>query len=884
MQGMDDRKVKGMAIFNVFGRGSVTEIGMRNEKSRRQGTHGRRIRVLLLVSLVCGLALSVNGVKSQEQPWMNSKLPIAKRVDLLLQQMTLDEKITMVHGWGGSPYVGYVPANTRLGIPALNLEDGPCGVADGMTNVTQFPAAIAISASWNLNLMKRYGRDMATEELGKGANIQLGPTVNILRNPVWGRSFESLGEDPYLNGQMAIADIDGIQSTGAMACLKHYDAYNQEFDRGNGSANVDERTLHEIYMPAFDIAVKQAHPASIMTAYNRINGIFCSENRYILTNVLFHRWAYPGFTMSDWGGTHSTVDAANNGLDMEMPDGQYFGDALKTAIQNGTVSEATLNDKVRRILFEMFRFHLFTKKPIGSPAAHVDTPEHAQFTRIAAEQGTVLLKNEGSILPLNSNRVHSIAVIGFDASTNPKSAGGGSASVIAPYVITPLQGIKNRIGSKISVQYAEGVASNTGAMPAIPSQYLSPSDQSAGHGLQGEYFSNTNLEGQPTATKTVPNIDFNWHGGPAARDVGGDNWSARWTGTLTPPKTGEYVFSLTSDDGSRLYIGNQLLINNWGNHAAQTVTASISLNANQAYPIRVEYFQGTGDSLITLGWRMPGGMSMMDEATALARKSDVAVVFANDFESEGGDRPDLSLPNNQDQLIEAVSEANPNTIVVLNTGAPVLMPWIKQVKGIVEAWYPGQEDGNSIAAVLFGDMNPSGKLPMTFPKNAQDIPANTVEQYPGVNQVSHYTEGIFVGYRYYDKNGIQPLFPFGFGLSYTKFAFSGLRLSSSRLSKNQGLTVTLDLKNTGNRDGAEVVQVYAGDPVSTGEPPKQLAGFSKVFLRKGQTKRVQIDIAPRAFAYWSMAKHDWVTASGKYKIMVGDSSRNILLNGAVDIH
>lgn len=880
---MDDRKVKGMAIFKVFTRCSIAENRRRHRKTPRIKSYGRNAGVLFLVSLVFGFTLSSIGVNAQEQPWMNSKLPITKRVGLLLKQMTLDEKITMVHGWGGSSYVGYVPANTRLGIPALNLEDGPCGVADGMTNVTQFPAAIAISASWNPKLMNRYGFDIATEEMGKGANIMLGPTVNILRNPVWGRSFESLGEDPYLNGRMAIASIEGIQKSGAMACLKHYDAYNQEYDRGNGSANLDERTLHEIYMPAFDAAVKEAHPASIMTAYNRINGVFCSENRYILTNVLFHRWAYPGFTMSDWGGTHSTVNAANNGLDMEMPDGQFFGDALKSAIQNGTVSEATLNDKVRRILFEMFRFHMFSRKPTGSPSAHVDTPEHAQFTRVAAEQGTVLLKNEGNILPLNSNRIHSIALIGYDASTAPKSAGGGSASVIAPYVISPLQGIKNRVGSKINVQYAEGVSSNTGAMPAIPAQYLSISEIGGGRGLQGDYFTNTNMQGQPTATKVVPNIDFNWHGGPSAKGVGGNNWSARWTGFITPPKSGQYEFSLTSDDGSRLYIGNQLLINNWGNHAAQTVTASMNLNANQAYPIRVEYFQGTGDSLITLGWRMPGGVSMMDEATALARKSDVAVVFANDYESEGGDRSDLSLPNNQDQLIEAVASANPNTIVVLNTGAPVLMPWIHQIKGLIEAWYPGQEDGNSIAAVLFGDVDPSGKLPMTFPKNADEIPANTAEQYPGVKEVSHYTEGIFVGYRYYDKNGIQPLFPFGFGLSYTKFAFSGLRLSSAKLSKNQGLTISLDLKNTGHRDGAEVVQVYVGDPVSAGEPPKQLAGFSKVFLRKGQSKRVQIKIAPRAFAYWSMATHNWVTVSGKYKIMVGDSSRNIFLNGVADI-
>jgi beta-glucosidase len=831
------------------------------------------IMLSLYTSARC--AAPVQSAKSRH----SSTSSIEQKVNALLNRMTMDEKLSMVHGWPGSPYVGYVPAIPRLGIPALKLEDGPAGVADGMTKVTAFPAPISISASWDPSLMKRYGRTLAEEEWGKGANIALAPTVNILRNPVWGRSFESLGEDPYLNGRMGVASILGIQSVGVIATVKHYDAYNQEYDRGNGSVTVSERALHEIYMPAFDAAIKEAYPGAVMPAYNRINGTFCSENRYILHDVLKGEWKYPGFTMSDWGGTHSTLAAANNGLDMEMPDNTFFGAPLKKAVQDGNVSMSVLDDKVRRILRQMFRFNLFTRIQNGNSSSVVTSPEHTRLALNAEEEGTVLLKNKAGILPLNSKRIHTIALIGYDASTNPKAVGGGSASVVPPYVITPLAGIRKRAGSNIQVSYAEGVASTAGALPAIPSQYLSPSEGDSTHGLKAEYFSNKTFSGEPVITKTDSQINFNWHGGSPGDGIGGAQWSARWNGILTPPQNGQYTFSLTSDDGSRLFIDDKLLINNWGDHASQSATGSILLSADHAYHIRIEYYQGTGESLISLGWRMPGGVSLFSQATDLARNSDAAIVFVNDDESEGGDRSNLTLPNSQDDLINAVANANPRTIVVLNTGAPVLMPWIEKVAGVVEAWYPGQEDGNAIAAVLFGDVNPSAKLPMTFPQKASDIPANTPAQYPGINEVSKYSEGIFVGYRHYDKAHITPLFPFGYGLSYTHFAYKNLEVKPSKMNVN----VTLDIKNTGGRAGAEVVQVYVGDPAITGEPPKQLAGFQKVSLKPGQTRRVTITINPRSFAHWDTIHHAWIISRGAYQIMAGSSSRDILLKRTIEL-
>ena len=684
--------------------------------------------ILLLVS-TSFTPLQAFAATHAVKPWMDPSLSPDKRADLLLAQMTLDEKITMLHGTslglGLGGYVGHIPANTRLGIPALNLEDGAAGVAGGMTGVTAFPAPVAGAASWDTSLMNQYGQALATEMSGKGANIALSPTVNILRVPQWGRSFESFGEDPYLNSQLGVTEIEGIQSQHIIATVKHLAANNQEIDRMSVSAQVDERTLQEIYLPAFHAAVQQGGVGAVMCSYNKVNTIYACEQPYLLHDALDTQWNFPGFVMSDWYATHSATEAANAGLDMEMPLGLFYDLPLRVAIGLGQVSMTTINAMVHRILRTMFAFGLFDYPTTGSPDNNVASSAHAQFALQEAEQGTVLLKNDQNILPLDGSKIKSIAVIGADASTSPMIVGGGSASVKAPYVVTPLQGIQKRVGSSISVQYASG------------------SDQK------------------------------------------------------------------------------------------QTVQ--------------------------------------------VASSADVAIVFVNDVEAEGSDRSSLSLPNNQDQLVQTVSQANPHTIVVLNTGAPVLMPWVDQVPGIVEAWYPGQEDGNAIAAILFGDVNPSGKLPMTFPKQASDVPANTTQQYPGVNGKAVYSEGVFVGYRYYDANHITPLFPFGHGLAYTTFSYSNLSVTPAS-SQGGTISVSLDVTNTGSRDGSEVVQLYCGIPsTNMPEPPKQLKGFQKVFLSAGQTRRVTFSLDPSVLAYWDVNSHGWVVQKGTYQIMVGSSSSDIRL-------
>ncbi len=852
----------------------------------------QRARILRFSGLVgCFLwvvllfPLAVPPVSAQssvfERPWLDTALTPDQRADALLAQMTLAEKITMLHGAGGS-YVGDIPANTRLGIPALNLEDGPAGVADGMSGVTVFPAPVGVAASWDTALMDQYGQALGAEEYGKGANVALAPTVNILRNPVWGRSFESLGEDPYLTSQMGVASIQGIQSQYVIATVKHYVANNQEFDRTTDSSNVDERTLHEIYMPAFQAAIQQGNVGAVMCSYNKVNDIYACEQPSMLSDVLRAQWNFPGFVMSDWGATHSTLQSASAGLDMQMADASYYGSALQTAEQNGQVSMQTIDTMVHRILRTMFALGLFDHPSNGGPGSNVATAAHDQLTASAAEQGTVLLQNTGNILPLGGAALSSLAVIGSDASTAPYIAGDGSAHVKASTLVTPLQGITSRAGSGVHVQYAEGVTAD-GGEPAIASQYLTPSAGS-GSGLSGQFYNNMTLSGSPVLTRVDAQVNFNWGGNSPGSGVAASGWSAKWTGTITAPQTGTYTFSLTSDDGSRLYINGQLVIDNWRDQGSHTQTATIALTAGQSYPIEADYYQNGGLSNMTLGWLLPDGSnSPLNQAVALAKSSSVAVVFANDQESEGSDRSNLNLPFNQDQLISAVAQANPNTVVVLNTGAPVLMPWLSKVKGVLEAWYPGQEDGNAIAAVLFGDVNPSGKLPMTFPASSSQVPANTQAQYPGNNDESSYSEGLDVGYRYYDANNLTPLFPFGYGLSYTSFSYSNLSISPTSGTFNDAVTVSASVTNTGSRTGADVAQLYVGFPSSAGEPPKILKAFQKVTLAPGQSQTVSFHLNASAFSYWDTTAHNWVVPQGTFRLMVGDSSRTLPLQGSYQV-
>ncbi len=814
-------------------------------------------------------------------PWVHSTAPIAQRVAQVESAMTLDEKIGMVHGGRGSGYVGYIPAIPRLCVPALKLEDGPGGVADGMRGVTQLPAPVAIAASWDTALARSYGAVVGAEERDKGANVDLGPTVNIVRDPRWGRAFESYGEDPYLAGQIAAADIRGVQSQGVMAQVKHWVSYNQETNRNRPTDDVviDRRALHEVYMPQFRAAIDQGGASSVMCAYSTIDGAYACQNAYSQDSVLIGQWGFQGFITSDWGATHSTVASALGGLDVEMPGSRYFGAALDTAVRDGTVPVSRLDDMVARVLREEFRFGLFDRSLTGDKAAVVTDARHAAVARQGAEEGTVLLRNRDRVLPLDARRVRSIAVIGPSGGRAALSGGGGSAAVVAPYVVTPFEGIAQRAGAGVRVRYAEGVLAPREAPPEVPAADLVP-PSGHGHGLLGEFYAGMTLSGHAVATRVDSAIGFNWHGRSPAAGIPGQRWSARWTGTLTAPLRGTYTFALTSDDGGRLLVDGDTIIDAWRDRGPTTKTATMTLAAGQTVHVEIDYYQDRGGSSLAFGWEPPEHPSMLERAVALAGSSDVAIVFARDFEREGADLPDIDLPGEQNALIRAVSAANPHTIVVLNTGSAVTMPWIDSVAAVIEAWYPGQEDGHAIAAVLFGDVDAAGRTPVTFPKRLADVPAARAAQWPGVDGRVHYDEGVDVGYRWYQARHVTPLFPFGFGLSYTTFGLSHLHVTRAGGPKPT-VAVGVDVANTGSRAGADVVQVYVRDPDASGEPPEQLVGFRRVRLQPGETRHLEFTLAARAFAHWDDAMATWLVDAGTYRIGVGESSADLPLEAEV---
>ena len=799
------------------------------------GRGGRRLVIAAAAVALAGLiaapaAVAQPGAKHNSCPWVTSTAPVSQRVAQLMGSMSLGNKISMVEGHGTSnPYVFYTPAISSLCIPAFGLEDGPAGVADGLTGVTQLPAGVALAATWDPTVAQQYGQVIGTEEFGKGASANLGPTVNIDRDPRWGRSFEALSEDPFLNASLDVPEIDGVQAQDVMSQVKHFAAYNQETYRNTGADDVivDTRAEQEIYMPAFDAAVTQANAASVMCAYSMVNGNFACNNSYLNNTVLRDQWNFPGFVMSDYGALHSTQGALQ-GTDSEQPESTYYGTALQTAVQKGTIPLSALNTMVQRILTEMFQYNLFNQPRTGSTSATVTTPADVAVATQVAEEGTTLLKNSGSVLPLSASGGGTIAVIGPSASASPTYAGGGSAYVIPSGTVTPLAGIQAAAGSGTSVVYSQGLPTDT-SLPAIPSSDLSPAYSSTGSG--GSY-----------------------------------------TGTLTAPQTGTYVLALTNPCGcytsTYLSLNGQHLIDNPGTPPVSTYSAAVQLTAGQQYTLSIS---GQSSQLL---WGTPSALAPdISAAVSAAQSASTAVVVvSDDTESEATDRPSLSLPSAQDELIEAVAAVNPHTVVVIDAGAPVAMPWLSQVAGVLDAWYPGQTSGTSLASVLFGQTDPGGHLPVTFPAGLSQVPASTTAQFPGNGSTVQYSEGIEVGYRWYDANSLAPLFPFGFGLSYTQFSYSNLQISPGSVDGTGDVTVSATVTNTGTRAGSDVAQLYLGDPSAAGEPPRQLAGFQRVTLAAGASTPVSFTITPQQESWWSDSANGWTQSEGTYGVYVGDSS------------
>jgi beta-glucosidase len=754
-----------------------------------------------------------------------------RQANRLVARMTLKQESTMMHGVG----FGTVPSGTigatapikKLHIPAVNQQDGPAGIGDSVTGVTQLPAPQALAATFDTKAATCYGQVLGSEARGKGAELLYGPNINIDRVPQAGRNFETLGEDPYLTGSIGSREVDGIQRSGEMAQLKHYAVYNQETNRNTPQDDslVAQRTLHEIYLKAWHQVITAASPAAVMCSYATVNGNAACQNRSLIRTDLNKEMHFSGFLGSDYFATKSTVQAANAGLDQQQPETTFFGSPLVAAVKAGAVKRSVVNEAVTRIVTQMYRFRLFTDYPKGKIGDDVTTPGHTAISNSVAEEGTVLLKNTGGVLPVSPS-TGSVAVIGPAGSAEPTSAGGGSANVLPPSVVTPLQGIRSASAAGRTVSYSQGLPT-TSQLTAVPDADLSPAYPSGG---------NT---------------------GP-------------FTATLTAPQTGTYVVGFTEPDDFSpvdLSIDGTKLVTNPGTPPVFTYTASVHLTQGTTHTLTLS---GPAKALV---WSTPDVVQPdIDAAVSAAHSAQYAVVVVSDpQESEAADRATLGLPSAQDDLISAVAAANPRTIVVVDAGAAVAMPWLSQVAAVVDAWYPGQTDGDSLAAVLLGKVNPSGHLPVTFPASLSATPVSTPARFPGVNGKVHYTEALKVGYRWWDATSHTPMFPFGFGLSYTSFRYSAPRVHvRSGGSRVPVVTASVRVRNTGSRAGTDVAQLYLGMPTTAGEPPRQLESFHRVALGAGQSRRVTFRLTGVQLARWSGGHY--VIPAGRFQVYAGDSS------------
>lgn len=811
-------------------------------------------------------------VFASRPPYSDPNQPINVRISDLLSRMSLQEKISLLSGHGFD-----VSGIKRLSIPSLKMSDGPAGVRWGIS--TAFPAPIALAATWDPKTVEEVGKAMGTELRVKGRNVFLAPCVNIHRIPLGGRNFESYGEDPFLAGEIAAAFIKGVQSRKAIACVKHYTANNQEWERTRVDVIVSERALQEIYTPAFRAAVQKGGALCVMAAYNKVNGEYCSENKHLLLDLLKGEMHFKGFVVSDWGATHSTVKAALSGLDIEMPYGVHFGKKLLEAVKEGKVPEKVIDDKVRRILYAMFVSGLFDEKE--SPPA-VDWKKHALLARKVASESMVLLKNNG-ILPFRLDKIHSIALIGPNAKY-PMTGGGGSAMVTPPYSVSPLEAFKKLEKTGIKVFYVPGTEIYGDVLP-VESKYLKYKDRS---GLLGEYYNNPDLQGEPILKRLDQMLYFHWsYELPDPRLEKGNQHhrvSIRWKGFLLPPATGTYTLKFLCDGGVRVYVDKKLVLNSWdeNNRKRRVILrkARVELEAGKKTPIKIEYSSYPGISEFKFAWEVPGE-NLQDEAVKLAKKADVVVFIGGlspHFETESHDRETMDIPN-QSRLIKRLSKVNPNLVVVLISGSPVTVSdWINRVAAAVEAWYPGQEEGNALLDVLTGKVNPSGKLPFSWYASGKDCPG--LKGYKSQDLKARYQEGIFVGYRYLVTKGIKPAFPFGHGLSYTRFEYSDLEIKGN----SKGLMVKFTVKNSGSLPGKEVAQVYVSAPRDgVPRPAMELKAFKKISLEPGHKTRVSLFIPMRSLMYFDPRKGQWSLTHGTYTILVGSSSEDIRLKGTVNI-
>lgn len=799
----------------------------------------------------------------------NSATKNEQRVERILSQMTLEEKIDYIGGTNEF----YVRAIPRLGVPELTMSDGPLGVRNFGPS-TAYPAGIAMAASWDTSLVERIGKSLGRDSRARGVHILLGPGMNIYRAPMCGRNFEYFGEDPFLASRMAVSVIEGIQSQGVVATAKHYAANNQEWDRNKVSSDMDERTLHEIYLPAFEASVREAHVGAIMDSYNLVNGVHSTQNAHLNNEIAKQDWGFDGIIMSDWDSTYDGVAAANGGLDLEMPSGKFMNrESLLPAVKSGQVPVSVIDDKVRRILRIAIRFGFFDHPQ--EKKIPLDDPESRRVALEAALGSMVLLKNEG-VLPLDRKQTKTIAVIGPNA--QPAVTGGGGSSLVKPIAaVSFLDGIKKYLGSSATVAYSPGIRTKTEIFQTT--DFTTTAD-GATSGLKGEYFTNRELKGDPALVRTDAHVAFNWDKGSYANGGPEDNFSVRWAGYFTPKRSGDFGFFVSGDDGFRLYVDDKLVIDKWQDQGETLLSHSLALEAGKHYKIRLEYFEGTGEAVIGFGASDGEGDEVRQQALEQAGKADAVILcvgFNPMTEGEGSDRA-FELPPDQQSLVKAVLAANKRVVVVLTAGGDVDMnDWIDSTPALLHTWYPGEEGGTALARLLFGEVSPSGKLPVSFERRWQDNATHDSYYDKNNSKQVTYSEGIFLGYRHFDKSSVRPLFPFGFGLSYTTFKYGDLKISNAPYGT---LNISFTVMNSGKRAGAEVSQVYVSDPhAKVPRPVKELKGFAKTNLKPGESKIVNVSLGQRAFSYFDPTTNKWTVDPGQFEILVGSSSQQIEAKG-----
>lgn len=806
---------------------------------------------------------------------------VEARVQALLDQLTNEEKILLL---GGKPGPGGPQANSatfaleRIGLPELRMADGPMGVHWWCEASTAYPALIAAAASWDAGLWYRLGAALGRDCRARGVHILLAPGVNMYRAAYCGRNFEYAGEEPYLASRFAVAYIRGVQDQRVSATVKHFAVNYQEYGRHTVSSDVDERTLEEVYLPAFNAAVTEGGSGCLMTAYNLVNGVHCSEHAGLITETLKERWGFDGVVMSDWLSTYSVAEAANAGLDLEMPTAEMFtAENLLPALASGSVSQATLDDKVRRLLRLAVCFGWLDHEQKDATIPE-DDPATAEVALEVARAGIVLLKNERGYLPLERPRVSRIALLGPYA--HPAVFGGGGSSYTPPHrAISLLEGIRE-LAPGVEVLHARGPDPNPGRGVFAASVF----ESEHGSGLWGEYFDNDELAGEPRVRRLDERIDFAWGVQPPAEGIGEKRFSIRWTGALRPTRSGPHLFHSRSHDSEyRVWVDGKQVIDNWPIVQNGPHRGELELEAGKSYSVLIEYRKTRFFSGMQFGWHWSdGGAAETAECVQLARRADVAIVTAgwdHVSEAEGFDR-DFAMNPELENMLVRVAEAQPNTVVVLTAGGNLDMSrWIDRVKGVLHAFYPGQAGGRALAEILFGLVNPSAKLPATFEKRPEDRSSfDSYRDDDGDRRVA-LSDGVFTGYRHFDRSGIAPRFPFGFGLSYTTFAYSDLSLSTERLAPGQSLGVRLEVTNTGARAGAEVVQVYVRDVASRlPRPFKELEGFARVLLAPGESREVLIELPETALQFYDPREKRFVAEAGEFEVLVGASATDIRLS------